>query len=259
MDISIEHIERLLETLSRKTGQSRDHHGFGIMSDMIDRPEISRRYLYDNLSRGVSDATSRKKGTINLQIHKLDIIAQFLGFENFKRFVSGVEQPLSPVLKSMVGRYYSYVRRNAKNGVIYRSPVKISEADERIMYTLRGPLWDYTGEISLSNGCLFVLLESQSEKSFYHVYKIGKREQPIVLQGIFSGVSTAFDPIGGRVVLIRDEAIAFDKMTNHEFSLDSLRKSEVAFEQKLFTYFSNYGDNNLRIKNVVSYELDDLE
>jgi hypothetical protein len=259
MDISVEHIDLLLESLSGKTGQSRDHHGFGMMSDIIDRSEISRRYLYDNLARGVSEAVAKKKKSINVQVHKLDILAQFLGYENFQRFVAGIEQPVSPVLKSMTGNYYSYVRRNARNGVIYRSPVTIFEADDKIMYTLRGPVWSYSGELSVSNGCLFVLLKSNGDKSFYHIYKIGQRQQPRVLQGIFSGVSTAFDPIGGRVVLIRDDANDFDSMTNQELSLTSLKNSRGVFERRLRSYFVDYKENNLRIKNVVSYELDDLE
>jgi hypothetical protein len=89
------------------------------------------------------------------------------------------------------------------------------------------------------------------------VYKIGQREKPQVLQGIFSGVSTGFDPIGGRVVLVRATEV-YGEMTHDTLEVSRLLKSKDRVEVALAEYFEAYGDNNLQIKRVVTFGVEDL-
>lgn len=256
MEAKISHLDILLDQLSAKTKQPLDPRGFEEMSETIGN--ISSKYLYENLYRKKENAKKKKIETINVQPSKLDRIAQFIGFNNYRVFTEALDKPISKILIELTGNYYSYVRRNDDQGVILRSPVKIVENDGEIWMELKGGRWDFEGRVELENGCLFVLLKSSGGKMIHHVYKIGRREKPKLLQGIFSGVSTAFDPIGGRVVLIRmDEA--YDELEKKELKISDLKKSKSADSKSLAKFFATYQDNNLRIGKVTTFSIDDLK
>ncbi len=255
MEVSVSHIDYLLDLLSDKTRQPLDLRGFLEISDQIDG--ISQKYLYENLYREKEKAKKIGQITINLQPAKLDIVTKFLGYRNYRNFTEQVDKPLSKILLELVGVYYSYVRRSDGDGVLFRSPVNITEMDGKVWLQLKGPRWNYRGIVELENGCLFILLRADNGKIIHHVYKIGTREKPAVLQGIFSGVSTAFDPIGGRAILIRvdDE---FSKLANVELKVVDLKKSKSVTDRKLAEYFSSYEANNLSINKIVTFSIDDL-
>lgn len=103
---------------------------------------------------------------------------------------------------------------------------------------------------------MFILMKSESGKQLHHVYKIGIREKPQVLQGIFSGVSTTFEPIGGRVVLVAARE-PFVKLEGKELTPMELKKSGD-LGTRLARYFESYDGNNLRINPVVSFGENDL-
>jgi hypothetical protein len=121
-----------------------------------------------------------------------------------------------------------------------------------------GPSWTYEGDLKIKHGCLFVLLVSPEYKSFYHIYKIGTRREPKVIQGIFSGVSTVFDPIGGRAVLLKVNQ-PFSALKNQAFKYEELIQSPMPENQRLAAYFKDYSKNNLSINKVVSFGIEDLE
>jgi hypothetical protein len=272
MDVRVEHLDHLLEILSKKTGQDLDYHGFGEMSVMVEEGlekrketrkqkgrtvKISKGYLYENIFRKKEKARERGEETISLNVTKLDNISVFLGYNSFRDFVQQLENPIDKVLLACAGNYYSYVRRNGEKGVVLRSPVSITEIDGKIIFELLGPKWKYTGEVKLKHGCLFVLMKAAEGKMIHHVYKIGVREQPLVLQGIFSGVSTAFDPIGGRAVLIRSGE-ELKKLSNAALDIDELRKSDSNTDRTIAEYFEAYSRNNLIVSTVRMFNEEDL-
>lgn len=254
MDASISHLERLLELLSNKTGKPLTVKGLKAMTDKLD---LSSKYLYEYIYRKKEKAKESGETTINVQESKLDIIVKFIDGTSYQQFIITLEQPVNPILQSLIGNYYSYVRRNDEQGFILRSPARIHEQQGKILFELKGPMRLYYGEVKYRHGCLFILLEEEAGKQIHHVYKIGTRPQPEVLQGIFSGVSTNFDPIGGRTVLVRGSA-DFDTLRNKEASIKDFSRSDLPAEKAIAMYLKEYSLNNLRINRVVKFGEADL-
>ena len=257
MEVKVIYIEQLLGLLANKTTEERTNKGFTEMSAMINDSGINKKYLYENLHLNAMKATKKNKTTLSLQLAKLDIIAKYVSGQSFRELCEQLDLSRNTELLSCIGNYYCYVRRNAAAGVVMRSPVQISEKKNKITFELRGPKWVYQGEAHLKNGCLFVLMRAQGGKEIHHVYKLGTREKPEVLQGMFSGVSTVFEPISGRTVLIRTEE-KYDQLKNEELEVRMLKKSKDKVERRLGEYFSAYENNNLRINSVITFTEDDL-
>lgn len=249
-------IQALLEHLSKETGESLDHYGLGVISDKMDE-EVSHKYLYDNLFKAV-ERSEKPTDELNLSPNKIDAISRFVGYENFNEFVESRKESVDPVLGSLAGAYYSYVRKNALETSILQSPVKIYKVRNVVYFLLKGPRWIYKGELKYIDGCLFCLMKSDAiGKSFHHVYKIGKIKSPKVLMGIFSGVSSSNDPIGGRCVLIR-KSEEFEELENCSISAEELNASDNADYNKLAQFFERFEDNNLRINIPYGFDFDDL-
>ncbi len=248
-------IRHLLEHLSYETNESLDHHGFGRISDLVGG-SISQKYLYDNLYGRIKSGSDNDE--IRLSPNKMDELAKFLGYQNFNTFLDHIKMPLDPILKSLEGSYYSYVRKRSKTGTLLRSPVRVVKRENQVILTLKGPNWEYEGKLKLVDGCLFcTMISAASKKSFHHVYKVGKSEFPKVLMGLFTGVSSANDPIAGRCVLIKQEE-QFDSLQNQKMSIDEMAGSQNQEYKKLAAYFKRYEDNNLRINTPSGFDLDDL-
>jgi len=127
----------------------------------------------------------------------------------------------------------------------------------QLRFELKGPRLFYHAILELRHGCLFIPMKSEEGKAFYHVYKMGTRKHPHVLQGTFSGVSTAFDPIGGRTVLIRADSL-YSELTNDSLDVVKLEKSEALAERRLSVYFRDYANNNVSPNKSYSFDLSDL-
>ncbi|MBL0741452.1 hypothetical protein [Chryseolinea lacunae] len=257
MKVKASHIEQLLNSLSQKTGCSQDYPGFAEMSETIGNG-IAQRYLYENLFRDKEKLKGSKSAEMNLQPKKLNTLSEYLGFRGFQDFCQSLDSPLDEVLASCVGEYYSYVRRNSEQSVILRSPVSIYGDGQKIWLKLLGPVAVFEGEVKLSNGCLFVLMHAANGKMIHHVYKVGAGIRPKVLQGIFSGVSSLFDPIGGRVVLVRHDEN--EKLTHEAFDLNVLKESSSLEDRRVAEYFEHRSENNLgiRVAGILNLSLDDL-
>lgn len=254
MAASIPHLDRLLEQLAAKTKYPLDIKGLYQISLEVG---LKEKYLYEYILRKKEKARREGRATISVHSAKLDTAAQYLGFKTYQAFVDAISKPVDPILQSLIGNYYSYVRRNDDQGYILRSPVRMYEDQGKVLWELKGPMRSYKGEVKLRHGCLFILMEEEIGKQIHHVYKIGTRQRPDVLQGIFSGVSTTFDPIGGRTVLVRSDA-AFDNLHNKEASVKELSKSDVALERGISNYLKDFASNNLRIDWVVKFGEADL-
>lgn len=254
MKIKVCHLHRLLLLLSEKTGEALDRAGLRNMAAGIEG--ISEDYLYKKIFYQVRERD--REEYLSLRDAQLNSVARFLGYRAVSALVAALETPADDQLMSLVGNYYIYVRQNSSKGLVFQSPVEIRESEGKFVLRLKGPSWTYEGDLSIKHGCLFVLLASPEHKSFYHIYKIGTRRKPRVIQGIFSGVSTAFDPIGGRAVLISVKA-PFSTLKNQAFTLGQLGNSENEDQRTLASYFRDYSRNNLSINKVVGFETEDLE
>jgi hypothetical protein len=258
MNVKVDHIEQLLTALARKTNRPQDRKGFDEISDAVDDDTITGRYLYEYLYLKAKEARKQNIKILSYKPPKLDRLAHFLIPDStFLEWCNRVNSPLNHELVSCIGNYYCYVRRNAEEGTLMRSPVQIFERDNGVHFKLRGPRWTYEGPAHLKNGCLFILMQASGGKEIHHIYKLGKREKPLVLQGIFSGVSTVFEPIGGRTVLIRTEE-DFTKLKNLELDIADMKRSQDKEQRRLAEYFLSYNANNLKINPVTTFTLDDL-
>ncbi len=193
MEVQTQHIEFLLEAIAERTGQPLDTRGFKEIAEQIG--SIGEKYLYENLYLAKKTAKAKGQAVLNLQHSKLDLIARFLGYKNYRLFVEQLENPIDKVLVGLIGTYYSYVRKNEKVGTLFRSPVSITNENGKIWMILKGPKWNFKGEVVLKNGCLFILLKSDGGKMIHHVYKIGSGKIRKYFKG-FSRIVQHFDPIG---------------------------------------------------------------
>lgn len=258
MDYKTQHVKHLLEELARRTGQGLDYSGFGRMSVELDE-KVSQRYLYETLFRKVDAVTKSKKAkSIHLQSsQKLDVIARYLGYKDFREFIAYSENPIDPVLLGMQGVYNCYIRRNSETTVIFCSPVEVSQKDNHVKWILKGPEQLYEGTVELSNGCIFVLMKSENGKQFHHAYAIGKRIKPNVLQGMFSGISTNSRPIGGRVILVRSNQ-RIEQLKTKKSSVIEMQNSTVLEERRVAEFLHDYHTNNLSVHDSTTFDLDDL-
>ena len=250
MKITLQEIGRLLEDVSEKTGYPLEFSNFDSMAEEI--KGVSGKYLYEKLYRRTE--RGKEEEVVTMHDNKLNCIAKFLGYKSIHQFLE--RGKVDPVLRALERSYYCYVRRNSEETVVFRSPARIYSDGSDYFFELRGPKWIYRGSVTLVKGCLFVVMKSDSGKALYHVYKIGVREKPHVLQGIFSGVSTSFEPIGGRVVLVAMDQ-EYEKMEGKELAVEELKKGPKT-ETRLAGYFDSYQENNLKIKPVVAFTEDDL-
>ncbi|MEX2233551.1 MAG: hypothetical protein WD824_15415 [Cyclobacteriaceae bacterium] len=254
MKIKVRHLERLLFLLSEKTKEPLDRAGLRNMASEIGG--ISEDYLYKKIFYEIRALD--KDDDLSLRDAQLNSVARFLGYKNILGLISALQAPVDEQLQSLVGNYYIFVRQNYTRGLILQSPVEIRETDGDFIMRLKGPAWIYEGSLKIKHGCLFALLASAENKSFYHIYKIGTRRDPKVVQGIFSGVSTAFDPIGGRAVLLKVNEPS-STLQNKAYTVEELHQSPLPGNKTLAAYFKEYPKNNLSINKVVSFGIEDLE
>ena len=258
IDVEIVYLQQLMEMLARKTKQRIDGKGFAAMQVAIGHG-ITKKYLHESIQLKIEEALESGTEKISLSQPKLDILAEFLGEKSFRALRQQIDNnQRNPVLTNCRGNYYCYVRRNDDTAVVMRSPVTIADKEHAIWFELKGPSYVYTGEVALKHGCLFILMRAEKgEKEIHHVYRIGTREQPPVLQGMFSGVSTAFEPICGRTVLIRTEE-EFATLTNAALEIADMKRSQNKEQRRLAEYFLSYEANNLKINPVTTFTIDDL-
>ena len=241
----------LFDKLCEKSGYRLDYQGFQDMAEVIGE-DIRRKFLYEKYNK------ARKGEEVDFQESKLKLLLAYLDFKNLKDFQYAIEHPIPGILLDCAGVWKNYVRQNSDQGILFQSPVEIKEVSGRMFYTLRGPGATYSGEVKLSNGCLVTTFDNaENGKEFHHIYKIGRRKSPKVLQGIFSGMSTAGDPIGGRTVLIKTDK-EFNEIANEKLFVQDLSKSETRIARALGTYYKSYERNNLRLNQVITYDWEDL-
>lgn len=230
-----------------------DYSGFRFMQESI--PGLSEDYLYKKIYTRIKDLKDQEMvGIGNFQLEK---ILEFLGYNSLDAFRNYIENPYGDQLMSLIGNYYCYVRANHSEGRVLRSPVKIFYDEQLLRFELHGKDHVYKGEMKLSDGILYILMSAPIGKTFHHVYKIGKRHEPNVMQGVFSGVSSAPDPIGGRTVLIK-QSEPFENLENKKIPVEAMLNSTSLEESRVGSYFKDYHNNNLSPFKSSDFGFDDL-
>lgn len=253
MKAQVKDLQALLNAVCTKEIQNLDHPG--LLAAAREITGITERYLYNNIYIVIKKRQADE--FVPLSTTSLNHIAHYLGHTSYLDFVNKINRKSNSLLESCIGNYYCYVRRNTPDMAILRSPVAIFMEGTKVMFELKGPTWTYRGELHTTHGCLFVLMTAEEGKSFYHVYKVGTQKKPEVLQGTFSGVSTNFDPIGGRTVLIRVEK-PYKQLTCGELMPGDLKKDATVAEKKLGLYFKSSQGNNLNPIQPRTFRIADL-
>lgn len=254
MEVEVKHLEVLLEQLKEKTKQPLDTRGFEVMEELTG---IKQKYIYESIVLRIRDAKKLKKQTVNLHETKLDQLTKYLGFNSFRSFARKSDAPPDGVLAAATGTYYSIVRRNDGPAMLLFSPVLIEEDSGTFYYTLKGPVRTFKGKLTFVNGCLFVLMREPKGKQVHHIYNIGQSIAPEILQGVFSAVTTNFEPIGGRTVLLKTNG-QFEALIPFQLSQKEYAKSRDLGSKEIAAYFKDFSKNNLKLNRVVTYTKDDL-
>jgi hypothetical protein len=254
MKIKVKYLHLLLGALISKHDETYEKKALERIGAEIEG--IGEQYLYKKIDQPISAMGPAEE--LGLRDSKLIALVRHLGYESVKAFINEMDNPYSTQLKSCTGTYYTYLRKNTQEGFLLRSPVRIFAKNNKVWMELRGKRLNYLGEMKLQNGYLSVLLQNKNGKQFYHGYKIGAMEEPQVLQGIFSGVTSTFDPIGGRVVLVRVEGQEFDELKIGELKISAMKRSDDTGEVALAEYLEDIARNNLSINKTTSFGFGDL-
>lgn len=250
MELSNPETRKLFRLLGEKIGEPLDGTGFQLIAEQV--TEVSKRFLYDKWKE-----VEAGSDPIRFQNSKGEPLLNFLGFQGHQAFRAYLENPIPEVLLSCCGTWISLVRQNSFDGYLYQSPVLIYQDQQRVLFKLRGPSYAYGGELSYRNGCLTVIFSGASNKQFHHVYKIGNRKSPKLLQGIYSGISTGNDPIGGRCLLYRVQE-NFEAIPNRQLQVSHLVADQEELQKAIGTYFEVFERNNLRLNPIIAFDLEDL-
>lgn len=256
-------IKTLLLEIANRACVSLDYSNFSALSEFINDSRknsdiyIKEDYLYKNIYRKLILYEKQHVDFISLNSSFVNQISKRLGYKSFDHFIDQKSKPIHPVLLSCVGDWFSYLRRNTEKKELLRSPVKIYVEDHDVKFSLLGPINHFKGTVSLSGGCIFCLCKASNGKEFHHVYKIGIRKNPQLLQGIFSGASSGGEPIGGRVLLIRSNREVTDKSIK-KITLNPSDPTNDPLMKSLLSYFNSLKKNNLRIDRSETFDLDDI-
>lgn len=253
MKIKVKYLHRLIDELVRKHNVINEKKG---LEDIADKIGITTTYIYKKIANPVDKL--KQNDSIGLRDGIVKKLLKDIGFETIRSFCEFVDSPVSRQASSLIGVYYCYVRRNTNESMLLRSPVHIFEKDKKICLLLKGGRTEYFGTVKVAHGILTIFIENKEGKFFNHVYRIGNMESPNVLQGIFSGVTSTLDPIGGRVVLERRKE-KFTDLKTASIDINDEKQNASKSEKVLGRYFAKYSDNNLRVKKSTSFDLSDLE
>lgn len=249
-------IKKLLEEVALKSGMTLEYASFKEIYSKMEEALGDLPFKEDYLYKRVMPEIKKQKKIISLNANYVEHLVKYLQFNNYDAFLKA--KPFHPVLENCVGNWYSYVRCNSGQDYVLISPVRIFQEGREINILLKGKVRTFAGKLKFEGSCLYCLLESNEDKNLHLVFNIGFAKIPNVLQGVFSGMSTAGNPIAGREVLIRQEE-KFGALQNSRRPIAELVKSNKEIEKLIGLYFSSAERNILKAGMASTYELDDLE
>lgn len=220
----------------------------------VTNPEFVYRVLVLKL-RG----KNKKTRDIPMYARNFEVLVHALGYSGTSEFLNGKHPSINNDLKGCEGYWYSYVRCNSGQPFVLRAPVEIAVRFRDVVMTLLGARRTFTGKMKLEGDCIYCLLESGETKNLHLVLKTGLESRPNVLQGVFSGVSTGNDPIAGREVLVRQQAVsAFKDLSHDRVAIEKLLQYGNEESKIIAQYFSSAEENILKAGRSSNFEITDL-
>lgn len=246
------HILKLINQLAENTGNTTDRYGFGRIEEIVESERVTQRYLYDLYRRATKNYEAGKDTIAEMPF--LNAIAKYLGYANFPQFTISVETPVSEVLRSCSGLWWSFVRSNYNNS-LFKAPVKIylDAKEQRMRIELKGRERLFFGVLGENGSCMSSFLESGTDKKIGMFFKLGSSRQMEVLQGTFCGISSSNIPIAGREILVREKKLNYNDMT---WSAPSF--SDELIDERIRNYFSEHNKNCVKINETSSFDFSDL-
>lgn len=254
-------IMRLLQEVAMKAEMTLEYASFkeiySKMEEELKALPFKEDYLY---KRVYFEVRKMKKATdeVRLNANYIEHIAKYLDYSNYDQFKKMQHQTFYADLEKCLGGWYSYVRCNSGQEYVLISPVRIFKEGREIFLFLKGKERAFTGRLKLEGNCIYCLLESKQDKNLHLVFKYGFASTPNVLQGVFSGMSTAGDPIAGREVLIRQK-VKYNVLENHRRSIDEMINSRLEEENIIGMYFKDPLQNILKGGSASTFDLSDLK
>ena len=252
----------LLNEIAREAGVTLQYASFGEIYSKIEEkiPDLpfSDRYLYKQVYQPLQKLQG-KNDIIRLNSNNVEHLVKYLSYTNYDQFIKVQSQPVHPVLMDFENtNWYSYVRCNSGEEYVLVSPVRFIAEGREIFMHLKGPRRTFTGKLKFGGNCIYCDLESGQEKNLHLVFYTGFAKQPDVLQGVFSGMSTAGDPIAGREVLIRQPG-KLSTLQNSRRPIGEMMSSKNEEEQAVGSYFKNPAQNILKAGKASTFGIDDLK
>ena len=256
MAVQIRSVNNLLRMVSQKTKQSMDYTGWGIASMHINKflgkEIITQRYLHENLFlRCLKD---QPEAHAKISLEKLDLIASFLGYEDFFDFENNQYPMLKKEEKSLIGNWYSITRCNTSKTHLLISPLEVKGKNGSLHFSLKGKTRVFSGLAALRTGVLSVTLQ-EDDKIIYWILKTGIFIEPKLIQGVFASISSAGDPICGRKIIMKTE-IHYSKMKNYRLSFENAKELDW-ISNKIVQYFENHQNGYVKVLDSASFNLDD--
>lgn len=226
-----------------------------LINEAIDS-RIGEKYLY-RLHLSATKAAEAKTGISPKPREScINLLAEYAGYKGYEDFLAVSAEEFEE-LNTYVGNWYSYVRCVSGAEEVLISPVRIYSQNGKMWIELKGPEKIFKGELQMKADCLICLLKADKGKEIHLVFKAGISMKPSVLQGVFSGISTAGDPIAGREVLVRQEE-DFTRLQNKRLPISKLKASDDPGEKSIGEYFGEYFRNSVKAGYSSTFGISDL-
>lgn len=267
MEIPRTVVETILREVVKRAQKTFDRFGLYQLPKAInevlppDYKPIGPRYIYDSIYLSLERAKKLDEATVRLDQSCLDSMAYFIGFQNIESFKLAQLPAHSSKNSVLEGTWYSCVRSNSGLPNVLISPVEIRAVeDHKTILKLKGPHRVYQGEIRWTGSSMSCLAVSEDKTKTLHLaFKVGVSKHPKLLIGVFSGVSSAGDPIAGKEILYKSD-LDFIQMKNFKVPIAAPENlMPYGIPGSIVTFFSDFDKNYFKISGISTFDLNDIE
>ena len=269
MKFQKEKLKKLLILAVEKTGKSLTHYDILEMNAEINAQieegtlngsRIGARYIYNSIFM----LLDKEGDIISLNKSYVDIIARYAGFKDYDDFRRSLHPEKNvtehELLKRCGGVWKSYARTNSGRRQLLVAPLHIFQEGAKMKIQMRGNRNTlYESELTSMGACLRCTLggKEKDTKQIYMVMRLGIEEKPKVLMGIFAGMSTGGEPIGGREVWVREEdGVTFDSLNHQRINMDNEEAKDL--HPNILHYFDSKEKNCWKATSPSTFDIEDL-
>ncbi len=276
MKFKVKTLERLLIKATQKTEKSLNFADLRNMTEDINHLVLKdkskgvtfgEKYIYDNIYRKFNKMDEEED--LNLNPKYVDTIARYTGYDNFRDFeksltsTSKLEENtelIEDLVERCGGIWWSYVRSNSGQPELLVAPMHIFQEEGKTIVQMRGkPNSLYSSELTMKGNCLRCLLDGgdRGVTQIYMVMKLASAPRPMVLLGIFAGMSQGGMPIGGREVWVRetDQNARFEDLEHKRLDME---KDKDKIHENILHYFKDRKQNCWKGTLPSSFDIRDL-